>query len=301
MKVLILKLNATGDVVRTTPLLHRFGPHVTWVTDPMNAVMLTHMDVPVRCIAWNQRAVLAGEHFDLLVNLEDDLEVAEFASTFQVDRQFGACLGADGAVTYTEDAREWFDLSLISTHGRRRADELKLFNRRSYQDLIFEGLGYRFQDDLYLLPRSEESGLYGDVAIAPVAGPVWPMKNWAYYGQLQARLEAAGLKVNVLPRRPTMLKHIADVRNHRCLVSGDSLPMHIALGAGVRCVTLFSCTSPWEIHGYGLQKKIVSPLLEEFFYKRGMDSRATTAIEVDEVFDAVMASLHESSRVVATE
>ena len=43
--------------------------------------------------------------------------------------------------------------------------------------------------------------LIGDVAIAPVAGPVWPMKGWAYYDQLKAELERTGLRVNFLPRR----------------------------------------------------------------------------------------------------
>ena len=81
------------------------------------------------------------------------------------------------------------------------------------------------------------------------------------------------------------------MQGHRCLVSGDSLPMHLALGSGRRCVSIFTCTSPWEIHGYGLQKKIVSPLLEEFFYKRGYDRRATAAISVEKVMDAVMAQL----------
>ena len=67
--------------------------------------------------------------------------------------------------------------------------------------------------------------------------------------------------------------------------------MHFALGSGTRCVTLFTCTSPWEIHDYGIQKKVISPLLEEFFYKRGYDERATTAITVDQVLDAVIAQL----------
>jgi hypothetical protein len=67
--------------------------------------------------------------------------------------------------------------------------------------------------------------------------------------------------------------------------------MHVALGSGLRCVSIFTCTSPWEIYGYGLQKKIVSPLLERFFYKRGDDRSATTAISVEKVMDAVMAQL----------
>jgi ADP-heptose:LPS heptosyltransferase len=132
------------------------------------------------------------------------------------------------------------------------------------------------------------------VAIAADAGPVWPMKRWAYYGELIQRLEDQGLIVNVLPKRPSLLEHLADVQNHYCLVGGDSLPMHFALGTGTRCVTLFTCTSPWEIYDYGVQTKLVSPLLEEFFYKRGYDERATTAISVDQVFDAVMAQLENA-------
>ncbi len=71
--------------------------------------------------------------------------------------------------------------------------------------------------------------------------------------------------------------------------------MHFALGTATPCVSLFNCTSPWEIYDYGVQTKIVSPLLKEFFYKRGYDERAMTAITVDEVFDAVMARLEATT------
>jgi hypothetical protein len=62
----------------------------------------------------------------------------------------------------------------------------------------------------------------------------------------------------------------------------------VALGAGIPCVSLFTCTSPWEIHDYGLQTKIVSPLLERFFYQRGLDPEATTAVPLEDVVDAVL-------------
>ena len=56
-------------------------------------------------------------------------------------------------------------------------------------------------------------------------------------------------------------------------------------------MTLFNCTSPWEIHDYGVQVKIVSPLLAQDHYKRGHDPAATSAIGLREVFDAVMKQL----------
>jgi heptosyltransferase II len=299
MNVLIVKLNATGDVVRTTPLLHRLAGRVTWITADINVPLLSGVTANLRCLPWSQRAQALDTHYGLVINLEDEMETAQFVRTVQHDRVFGAHLGADERVGYTDDAVEWFDMSLISRFGRERADELKYRNRRSYQEIVFAGLGWRFDDEGYLLPTPPASELRGDVAIAAVAGPVWPMKNWAHYDALQQRLQDAGLRVNVLPKRKTLLEHLGDIGNHRCLVGGDSLPMHLALGSGVGCVTLFNCTSPWEIHDYAMQTKLVSPLLGEFFYQRGTNQRAVSAITLDEVFDAVMARLHEPVAAVA--
>lgn len=291
MSVLLIKRNATGDVVRTTTLLHHLaGDSVTWVTSTPNEELFSQ-STSVRCLEWGERERALDRGYDLVVNLEDEPATAAFAGEVRHDRLFGAYLDRRGTVAYSADSRGWFDLSLISVHGRQRADELKLMNRRTYQDLIFDGLGLAFRGEPYVLPRPASTPLAGDVAIAPVAGPVWPMKGWAHYDQLGIELERAGLSVNVLPRRATLLEHLGDISNHRCLVSGDSLPMHFALGTGTACVTLFNCTSPWEIFDYGLQTKVISPLLDRYFYKRGFDSAAISAIRLDDVFDAVLQRL----------
>lgn len=295
MNVLILKLNATGDVVRTTSLLRRLTGHVTWITASGNRELLEGTLPSLRCFSWEERERALDERYDLLINLEDELDVARFAKHVKHAALFGAYADDEDAVRYTDDARKWFDMSLVSVYGRQRADELKLQNRRSYQELIFEGLGFEFRGEPYLLPAATPTGLVGDVAMAPVAGAVWPMKNWAYYDELKAELEERGLRVNVLPKRATLLEHLGDVQGHRCLVGGDSLPMHLALGSGIPCVTVFNCTSPWEIYDYGIQTKIVSPLLSEFFYKRGFDQRATTAVRLEEMLAAVLATLEETA------
>ncbi|MCL4760187.1 MAG: hypothetical protein KJ018_00090 [Burkholderiales bacterium] len=291
METLILKLNAAGDVVRTTTLLHLLDGPVTWVTAAANLQLLQGIAPRLRCLPWEERMQAADRCYDLVVSLEDEPETARFLRSVETRRIFGAYLDDAGCMQYTDDARGWFDLSLISRFGKAAADELKLRNRRSYQDLVFEGLGARFTGQPYLLPLPAATTLSGDVAIAPVAGPVWPMKGWAYYGELVQALEQRGLRVNELPRRASLLEHLGDIANHGCLVSGDSLPMHLALGLGVPCVTLFNCTSPWEIHDYGLQTQIVSPLLPEHFYKRSMDPRALAAIPLPKVLDATLAAL----------
>src|SRR6266480_3151226 len=202
MNVLIVKLGATGDVVRTTPLLRRLGGSVTWITAAKNAVLLDGLSENLRHFSWEERARALDIPYDLAINLEDTLEVAMFLENVRPTEIFGAYLNSSQRLNYTNNSKCWFDLSLISSHGRPEADRLKLLNRKTYQELIFSGLGFDFAGETYLLPEPIETGLSGDVAIAADAGPIWPMKRWAYYEQLKRQLEDSGLIVNVLPKRP---------------------------------------------------------------------------------------------------
>jgi ADP-heptose:LPS heptosyltransferase len=295
VNTLIVKLGATGDVVRTTPILRRLSGSVTWITAAKNALLLDGLADNLRHFSWEARARALDIPYDLAINLEDTLEVALFLKSVRPAEIFGAYADSSKRLRYTDNSKCWFDLSLISVYGRQSADKLKFQNRKTYQDMIFDGLGFVFSGEPYLLPEPIETGLSGDTAIAADAGLVWPMKKWAYYDELKQQLEGEGLTVNVLPKRPSVLEHLADVRNHRCLVGGDSLPMHLALGTSTPCVTLFTCTSPWEIHDYGVQRKIISPRLKTFFYKRGYDERATTAISVNEVFESVLGQLEATA------
>jgi len=299
MNTLIIKLGATGDVVRTTPLLNQLSGEVTWVTAIKNIPIVEGVRDNVRGLPWEDRRQALDRLYELAINLEDAAETARFLKEVQHDELFGAYIGSDNRLKYTDSSKRWFDLSIVSAYGKEKADKLKFRNRLSYQELIFNGLGLQFAGEKYVLPRPIQTELSGNVAIAAEAGLVWPMKKWAYYDQLRDQLLDQGLVVNVLPKRSSLLEHLSDVVNHRCLVGGDSLPMHFALGAEIPCVTLFTCTSPWEIYDYGVQTKIVSPLLEEFFYKRGYDERATTAISVAEVFDAVMAKLEAAAPIAS--
>jgi len=86
MHTLIVKLGATGDVVRTTPLLRRLEGQVTWLTAPKNKALLEGLDVTsaeLRVLDWDQRSALAGEHFDLVINLEDEPEIAQVLQSIQ--------------------------------------------------------------------------------------------------------------------------------------------------------------------------------------------------------------------------
>src|SRR5882724_157687 len=258
MSVLIIKLGATGDVVRTTPLLRRLDSSVSWITAENNLALLQGIEREVRCVSWENRNRVADTAYDLVINLEDDRESSFFLKELRFEQLFGAHLNGDDQLAYTSDSRGWFDLSLISMYGREEADRLKLLNRHTYQGLIFDGLGFGFNGEPYYLPPLCPTGLKGDVAISSTAGPVWPMKQWAYYDELKNELESAGLKVNILQSRPTLLEHLADVQGHLCVVSGDSLPMLVALGCGVRCVSILPARVQGKYMGTDCRKNCLS-------------------------------------------
>lgn len=288
MRTLIIKLGAAGDVVRTTTLLNILDGDIHWLTDDVNTILLHANPKIQKCIPWSDAASLKNLEYDLLINLEDSLDAARLLNEIKYRDLYGAYIKKSGLLSYTENSKGWFDLSIISRFGKEKADQLKLRNRKTYQELVFSGLGYTFNGEKYFLPPPAKTDLRGDIAIAPKSGNVWPMKNWAYYDELKSELEQAGFAVNFLPIRHTMLQHIADVKNHSYLISGDTLPMHLALGTGIRCLTIFICTSPWEICGYGLQQKLTSPYLGKFFYKRDFNQKATTSISLEKVYNVVV-------------
>ena len=90
MNVLIVKLGATGDVVRTTPLLRRLSGSVTWITAAKNGVFLEGLADNLRHFSWEARAHALDISYDLAISLEDTLEVALFLKSVRPAEIFGA-------------------------------------------------------------------------------------------------------------------------------------------------------------------------------------------------------------------
>jgi heptosyltransferase-2 len=290
-KLLIIKHGASGDVLRTTTLLHLFKDwDIDWFVAKRNKELLSNDYIDNAFDESNGTDM--SKVYDLVINLEDDEEICrKIMSRIRFVKVFGAYLDDAGKIRYTVDSAEWFDLGLISKYGIKKANELKLRNRGSYQEIIYRCLGYEFEGQGYMMPKNiPNSDLKGDVAIAAVAGKKWPMKTWCYFEDLVSDL-SRNYRVNVLPTRQTILEHIADIKRHKLVISPDSLPMHVALGLGIPCIALFTCTSPWEIYDYGLLTKVVSPKLEQYFYARGFNENGIKCIPYEEVRRLVLERL----------
>src|SRR6185369_14002663 len=107
MSILIIKLGATGDVVRTTPLLRRLSGPITWITAENNLTLLQGIDREGRCLSWENRKCAAKTVYDLVINLEDDWESSRFLKELKFKQLFGAHLNGDDQLAYTSDSREW--------------------------------------------------------------------------------------------------------------------------------------------------------------------------------------------------
>ncbi len=291
MKILIIKTGAAGDVVRTTTILHLLNGSIDWIVERKNAPLVQGIPKIENIYFKSDLHKIKFPFYDLVINLEDSEELAGFTSNLRFNELVGVYLTKSGKINYTDNVSEWFDMSLISKYGLEKANQLKYENRKSFQELIFPAFGKTFSGEKYLLPTFAETNLSGDIAIAPKAGKVWPMKNWAYYLDLSGILRDEGLKVNFLPQRQSLLEHIGDIANHSLLISGDSLPMHLALGLNIKTISLFICTSPFEIYDYGILTKVVSPKLKEYFYRRDFLAEATRSIKLSTVLNIVYEKL----------
>lgn len=161
----MIKTGALGDVLRTTSILgglaRRHGPelHVTWVTaagalplleglvaSGQVSEVLTLADElgedPSALADLGTR--LAARGFTRVLSFDDEeplCQLATQAAGGDLTRITGAYLNAEGSRRYTADAAPWFDMGLLSVHGRERADALKLANRRSHPELFAEVVG----------------------------------------------------------------------------------------------------------------------------------------------------------------
>jgi len=161
-RILIIKLAAIGDVLRTTPLisgLKRKYPqsHITWVVDKEAFPLLKNNPFIDRVLSFDFSSLLPleMETFDLVIGLEKDPAGAALASKVRARDRKGFGLGPEGNVLPFNPASEYsFFLGL--------SDDLKFRqNQKTYPELIFEAAELNYQRDEYLFFLAAE-----DIAFA---------------------------------------------------------------------------------------------------------------------------------------
>src|SRR3989344_159979 len=145
MRILIIKIGALGDVVRTSFIAqalkdkyNKENPEIFWITDKKAKVFF--MNNPyVNCVLTpKDKESLKKIYFDLVINLEEDVENAEFVSSLKCGKVEGVFLNKSGEIEYSENSSNWFNMSMISKFGKEKADVLKIENKKTHRHLMCE-------------------------------------------------------------------------------------------------------------------------------------------------------------------
>lgn len=296
-RILIIKLGALGDVVRTTPLLRVLKGEITWVTKP-NAVPLLRGNPFLKEVIEIEKSFqeLAKKEFDMVLSLDEDNLASDLANRLKKKELIGTYKSLSG-VQYTDSSREWFDMSLISRLGKARADKKKWENRKSYQEILFGMLQKKFREEEYILPYAPQHSATKRsklVGIESRAGERWVAKRWGQFPLFLQLLRRNNISYLQFKEAPTLQGFLKQIERTACVVTTDSLALHLALGLKKKIIVLFTCTSPHEIHGYDRTIKVVSPLLKRYFYTTKNTVTSGNAISVQKVFHALQKFLKAS-------
>ncbi len=320
--ILILKTAALGDVLRTTSILPGLAKRhpsaaITWATAPEAVDLVrTHPRVAeVVALDANSPSILAARQWEWVISLDDEEPLCALASRLSSARLSGAYLRADGKRAYTPDVAAWFDMGLLSVHGKQEADRLKLVNQKSQPQIYAEMLGIEMGKPALALPEAARAGaraLAGDVPFVGLntgAGGRWVGKQLPVErtvelagaisrerqgkvrflvlgGQAEAernRAIVAGLRAH--PARPAfvdagtdhaLLDFAARVELCTLLVTSDSLALHMAVALDRRIVAFFAPTSAAEIELYGLGEKVQSTSADYCSYRPDADNSTLT-------------------------
>ncbi len=197
-RILILKLDALGDVLRTTSILPslraRYGDcHITWLTAAEAVPLLENNPLVDVVLPEGSTAVahLQVESFELVLNPDASPRSAALASLARCRELRGYCLDERGVVRPANiEAIEWLEMG-----GR---DDLKRANHRTYQDHLHTLCGVEPAGQEIILGLSDLSGArakrfarrHGIDDGAPVVGfntgssARWPLKRWTTSGYL---------------------------------------------------------------------------------------------------------------------
>lgn len=168
--LLVIKTGALGDVLRTTSILPGLcarHPELTvdWVTAPAAVALVERHPRIDRVHAVGPRdedalarlaRELATRSFDRVLSFDDEEPLCRLAATFDPAIVSGARLSPEGARVYTSDVGPWFDMGLLSIHGKERADQLKKENTESHPAIFARMLGIEMgRPELPLAPEAE--------------------------------------------------------------------------------------------------------------------------------------------------
>ncbi len=306
MKILIIKLDAIGDVFRTTsilpPLKKKYpDSHITWCTRKSSKQLFSNNKFVDEVVIVEDDAYfrIKTEKYDQVINLDTSKISSSIAAMANAEMKIGFVLNEKGYVEPTSDAANvWLEMSAF--------DQLKRTNQKSYQQIMYNVLEFSdpiSQPQLFvpgetikrISERLKQSGLNKKsktIGLNVGVGPKWPSKGWPEknWEQLISKLNSHNYNLLLLggPEETERIKNLkmkfpflidtgtensimefaAIVNECDLVITCDTFALHVATAMGKKLIVLVGSTSAAELYLYEKGVKLTPSFECKCFYKR---------------------------------
>lgn len=260
-KILVIKLGAIGDVIRTTPLLKRLEqefPHaeISWLT--RNPEVIPSKVDRVYTFTLEDILPLLATSFDIAYNLDKDLEACSLMNMLKAEVKKGFYLKNGRCSPIDQGAYHKWLTGLF--------DDVSKQNTKSYLEEIFEICGFDYRGEEYLIENKNPRFLKNIktrsflIGLNTGCGNRWKMRLWPeeYWIELAKKLITDGFDVTFFggPEEHEKNERIAKVSGGfyfgyfpiekfisvigQCdlVVTGVTMALHIAIGLKKKIVLM---------------------------------------------------------------
>lgn len=321
-RILIIKLGALGDVIRTTPLIERFRNmypecHITWLTWTPDILPADAVD-DIYPFDFKSTYIIRNKEFDIAINLDKEYEACALLQDVKAENKYGFTLKDHHIDVATPAAQHKLVTGLF--------DQASQENTKNYLEEIFEICHLDFKGEDYKLSYPQDSfekwnlirEKAGDkpvIGLNTGCGERWKTRLWPqeYWIELINRLQDNGYFPVVLGGPPEdernqyyakqtgvyypgtypLKEFIALSANTDLIVTAVSMMMHIATALKKPMVLFNNIFNKHEFYIYG-RGEIVEPSTgcDDFYgTKCTRERHCMCDLPVDLVFEAVERNL----------
>jgi mutator protein MutT len=324
MKILIIKLGAKGDVVRTLSILESIkdkykDSEIYWVTKKDSIELFNNNPyiTKVFSIPFETK-----ESYDILYNFDIEDDATKLAKEIKADKKFGFYSENDYPAPFNF-ASEYYINTIFD-------DEIKKNNKKTYQEMMFEVAELPYKKELGLIYLNDEETEYGErflrennidknrlIGMHIGSAPRWPSKTWHEDNIIEFIKKSKSKRFEILlfagPNDKQRLDKIIDRLNKEdiivfknnpnntdrqffsliniCskIISSDSFALHVGVALKKQVIGLFFCSAVHEVETYNILKKIVAESLYDFFPEKmdKYEEKLTKSISADDVLEII--------------
>lgn len=314
-RILIIKLGAIGDVIRTTPLLRKLRREIEhleiiWLTYSTSVLPSKWIDnileVSIENIIW-----LRNNKFDWLINLDKDKLAISLSkeicankkSGFTTDN-FGKCI----PISNKAEEHKWLT---------GLWDDINKKNQKNYLEEIFEICGYKFEGEEYILDDKLQGKRKWDIdhtkkviGLNTGCGGRWKSRLWPeeYWIKLAKKLIDQGCEVILLggEEEDEKNKMISDksganyfghfklktfinlVNQIELVVTAVTMAMHLAIGLKKKLVLFNNIFNKNEFYLYN-RGLILEPEIEcDCFFSPECKNNCMKSLKVETVLKNIL-------------